>query len=58
MMFIICIQHDNESENLHIFLAIYTCVLYTDGMIRFMHVCVLLAIYSILPYWIIVCAML
>ena len=56
MIFIIFIQHDNESDNICTIWATYTCMLCTDGMVIFMQPCKLLSGYSILSYWLIVCA--
>ena len=56
MIFIKCVQHDNESVYIYAICAIDTCVLCTDSMITSMYVCMLLAIYSILPCLLLVCA--
>ena len=36
--------------------ALYAQVLCTDGIVTFMYACLLLALYNMLPYWLIVCA--
>ena len=54
MMFIICIQHDNEPENICTICTKCTCMLYTDDMIIFMYTYISLASYSMMPYWLVV----
>ena len=56
MMFIVCVQYDNKSENICMLCSVYTCALSTDGLITLMCAFMLLALYNVLPYWIIVCA--
>ena len=53
-MFIIDVQCDNDSVYICAIWAIYTNMFCTDGMITFIYVYMLLAIYSIQPNWLIV----
>ena len=53
-MFIMSVQHNIKSVYICVIWCIYIRVLCTDDMLTFVHACVLLATYSMLPYWIII----